>query len=116
MVTPSGVEHDDLAVFDVLHGAGLREEGGHGGGDELLALAAAHDQRALAARTHERFGLVEAHRDEREVAVQLGVGGAHGVGEVARVVVGDQVGDHLGVGLGGEGAALARSGARAAVM
>ena len=48
-------------------------------------------------------GLVGAHRDERVVAAQLGVGGADRVEQAAlREVVGDQVRDHLGVGLGGE--------------
>ena len=42
------------------------------------------------------------HGDEGVVAAQLGVGGADRGGEVAVVVVGDQVGDDLGVGLGGE--------------
>ena len=40
------------------------------------------------------------------MAAQLGVGGADGGGEVAVVVGGDQVGDDLGVGLGGELLAL----------
>ena len=47
-------------------------------------------------------GLVGAHRDEREVAVQLGVGGADGVHEVALVQRADELRDGLGVGLGGE--------------
>ena len=46
------------------------------------------------------------HRDEGVVAAQLGVGGADRGGEVAVVVAGDQVGDHLGVGVGGELLAL----------
>ena len=49
-----------------------------------------------------RSGLVGVHRDEGVVAAQLGVGGAHGLDEVAVVVRGDQVGDDLGVGLGAE--------------
>src|SRR5207302_10751751 len=45
-----GAQDYDLAVLEVLHAARLCEEGGHGGGHELLALAASHDPRALLAR------------------------------------------------------------------
>ena len=83
----------------------MLQERGDGRGDELLALAAPDDQRALLARADEHLGLVEAHRDERVVALELGVGGAHGLAEVVLVELGDQVGDHLGVGLGAEHAA-----------
>ena len=94
---------DDLVVLDELHVARVGEEGGDRGGEELLAVAAADDQRALLARADERVGLVGAHRDERVVALELGVGGAHGLDEAAeRHVVGDEVGDDLGVGLRGE--------------
>ena len=57
-----------------------REERGDRRGEELLALAAPDDERALAARADEHVRLVDAHRDEREVAAQLAVGGAHGLG------------------------------------
>ena len=94
-------QHDDLAVLDELHVARVGEEGGDGGAEELLAVAAADDQRALLAGAHERAGLVGAHRDERVVALELVVGGADGLGEAAeRHVVGDEVRDDLGVGLG----------------
>ena len=53
-------------------------------------------------------GLVEAHRHERVVALELRVRRAHRLGEVALVGVGDQVRDHLGVGLRGEDAAVRR--------
>ena len=43
----------------------------------------ADDERALLAGADEDVGLVEAHRDEREVALELGVGGADGLDEVA---------------------------------
>ena len=54
----------------------------------------------------EPLRLVGVHGDEGVVAAQLGVGGAHRGGEVAVVAGGDQVGDYLGVGLGGEDLAL----------
>ena len=95
-----GPQHDDLAVLDELHVARVGEERGHGGAEELLAVAAADDERALLAGAHERARLVGAHRDERVVALELGVGGADGFGEAAAGhVVGDEVGDDLGVGL-----------------
>ncbi len=91
-----GAQHHDLAVLDELHVARVREEGGDGGAEELLAVAAADDQRALLARPHEGARLVGAHRDERVVALELVVGGANGLGEAAqRHVVGDEVGDDL---------------------
>src|ERR1019366_336091 len=52
-------------------------------------------------------GLVHAHRHERVVTAQLGIGLAHCADQVSAVVAGPQVGDHLGVGLGGEHRALA---------
>ena len=102
-----GAHDDDLAVLDDLDLARLGEEGRDRGGDELLAVAAADHQRALLAGADEDVGVVEAHRDEREVALELGVGGADGLLERAeRHVVRDQVGDDLGVGVRGEDGAL----------
>ena len=80
---PSGGDLDDLAVLDELHAAGLGQEGRDRGGDEALALAQAHHQRALLAGAHEHARVVGRHRDERVVAAQLVVGLAHGLGEVA---------------------------------
>ena len=99
---PAGFDFDDLAVFDRHRRAGVGEEGGDRGGEEGLPLADAGDQRALLAGPDQALGLVGVHGDEGVVAAQLGVGGANGGGEVAVVVAGDQVGDDLGVGLGGE--------------
>ena len=79
-----GRDLDDLAVLDVLDLARLAQEGGDGAGEEGLALAATDDQRALLARADERLGLVERHRDERVVALELVVGGAHGLEQRAR--------------------------------
>ena len=99
-------QHDDLVVLDVLDAAGVAQERRDRGRDELLPVAAADDQRALLARADEQARLVRAHRHERVVAAKVGVGPAHGVDEVAVVVVRDQVRDHLGVGLRGELGAL----------
>jgi hypothetical protein len=91
----------------------VREERGDRRAEELLAVAAADDQRALLAGADERARLVGRHRDERVVALELGVGGAHGLAEAAeRHVVGDEVRDDLGVGLGGE----VRAGVHQAVL
>ncbi len=106
MRTPAGAENRDLPVLQVLDLARLGEEAGHRRGDELLALATAEDERALLARADQHLGLVEAHRDERVVALELRVRAAHRLTQVAVVVLGDQVRDHLGVGLGAELAAV----------
>ena len=120
--SPSGVEEPralgrdrhDLAVVDQLHAAGLGHERGDGGGDEALAVAEAHHQRALLAGAHQHVGLVGGHRDERVVAAQVVVGEPHGLDQVAVEVRGDQVRHHLGVGLGGELGALGLAAGRAA--
>ncbi len=96
----AGGQDDDLLVLDELHVARVREEGRDRGAEELLAVAAADDERALLARADERARLVGGHRDERVVTLELGVGGADGLDEAAeRHVVGDEVRDDLGVGL-----------------
>ena len=95
-----GRDRDDLAVLDQLDAARLAQERGDRGGEEHLALADADDERALEARADEHVGMVAVDDDEGEVALELGVGRAHGLGEVALVVALDEVRDDLGVGLG----------------
>ena len=97
-----GADLDDLAVLQRLHVTGGGQEGGHGGGQERLPLAAADHQRALLPGADERPGVVDAHGHERVVALEVGEGAPHGLAQIAVVVVGDQVGDHLGVRLGRE--------------
>ena len=101
-----GPQDDDLVVVEELHAPRLPQERGHGRGDELLSLAAPDDQRALPARSDEHVGLVEAHRHECVVSLELAVCGPHGVRQIRVVVTCDQMRDHLGVGLRGEHAAL----------
>ena len=95
---------DDLVVLDVLHLAGVGEEGGYAGGEELLAVTAADDERALLAGADDHAGLVGGDGHERVVAAQAVVGAPHRLGQVAGLVelAGDQVRHHLDVGLGGE--------------
>ncbi len=95
-------QHHDLIVVHVLNLVGLGEEGRHGAADELLAVSAAHHQRAFLARSDQHTGFVGTHRDERVVTVELTVGEANSLGQVAVIVFGDQVRDHLCVGLRGE--------------
>ena len=64
------------------------------------------------ARADEQVRMVVVDDDEREVALELGVRGAHGRDEIAVVVALDEVRDDLGVGLGAELVALPRSAAR----
>ena len=84
--------------------AGVADERGHVGAEEVLALAEADDERAVAAGADDGVRLVGVHGEQGEGAVQVGHGLAHGRGQVAGAVEGraEQVGDDLGVGLGGE--------------
>ena len=97
-----GVHGHDLAVLEPERRPGLREEGGDRRGDEGLALAEPDDQRALLARGDQGLWVVGVHGDEGVVAAHLRERGADGVGQVAVVVLLDQVGDDLSVGVGAE--------------
>ncbi len=83
-------------------GAGLAEEGGDRGGEEVLAVAEPDDERRLVPDADEQVGLVVVDGDDREVALELRVDAAQRLREIAVVLLLEQVDDHLGVGLGGE--------------
>ena len=98
-----GGDGDDLVVLDQLDVARVGQEGGDGRAEELLAVAAAHDQRALLAGGDDDARLVGGDGDEGVVAAQLGVGAPDGLLEpVAVEMARDEMGDDLGVGLRGE--------------
>ena len=82
-----GRQDDELVVLERLDGARVREEGGDAGGEELLAVAAADDQRALLAGADQHAGLVGGDGDERVVAAQAVVGAARGLDEAVLVEV-----------------------------
>ena len=96
-----GPQDDDLVVLDELDVARVSEEGGDAGGEELLAVAATDDQRALLAGADHDARVVGGHRDERIVAAQPAVGAQDGLGQVVGLVqlTRDQVGHDLDVGL-----------------
>ena len=101
-----GRDGHDLAVVDSCT---LRVSARKAGMAEAMKLSPSptpDHERALLAGADEHARLVGGHRDERVVAAQVVVGEAHGLDQVALEVVGDQVGHHLGVGLGGEVGAL----------
>ena len=95
-----GRDRDDLAVVRELHAARLGEEGREVRGEEVLAVAEADDHRRLVADADEVVRVIVVDHDEREVALEPRVDGAHGLDEVAVVGVLEQVRDDLGVGLG----------------
>ena len=72
----------------------------------ISPFADADEQRALVPRADELLGVVVVDDDEGEVALELAVGLARRLEQVAVVVALDQVDDHLGVGLGVEDVAL----------
>ena len=95
-----GAGDHDLVVEDVLHPARLGQERGDRRGHEHLAVPDADHQRAAAPGGDEHARAVAMGDGEREVAVEALVGLVHGLDQVARVALLDQVRDHLGVGVG----------------
>ena len=75
---------------------------GDRGANELLAVATTNDQGAFLAGADQQARLIGAHRNERVMAPQLAVSEADRLDQVAVIMVGDQVRDHLGVGLRAE--------------
>jgi hypothetical protein len=84
------------------HAPRLLQERRRVGGDKVLALAEADDERRLEARGDELVGVVGVDDDERKVTFHLAERQARSLEEVAVVFALDQMCDGLGVGLGGE--------------
>ena len=88
---------DDL-VLPQLHGvAGVFDEGGDIGGEEVLAVADAHHQRGVAACRDDPVRVGDVDRHQRERALQAGHDRAHGGDQVGpgRDLTGQQMGCHL---------------------
>ena len=103
----SGRDRDHVTVVREVDAPRLLEEGGGVRGQERLTLADPDDERRLAPSADEQVGMIGVNGDEREVALHLPVRLADSLDEVAVVVALDQVGNGLGVGLGGKRVTLA---------
>ena len=104
-----GRDHGQVAVGQEEQVARVIEDRRHVGGDEVLVLAQADDRRRAIARGHDLVGLIHGNHRQREDARQLLHRPADGFFQRYRPAVAggevmllDQVGDDLGVGLGGE--------------
>ena len=88
--------------------AGVADEGRDVGAEEVLALAEADDERAVAAGADDDAGAVGVHGEQGERALEPVDDVLHGLGEVAGlgVLAGHEVGGDLGVGLAREGRAV----------
>ena len=104
-----GGDRDDLVLAEFDGAAGVVDEAGDVGAEEVLAVTEADDERGVAAGGHDDVGLVRVHGEEGEGAFEALAGELHGLGEAAvggvapelvAVDVGQQRGRDLGVGFG----------------
>lgn len=98
---PAQLDHLVLAQLDRLTGVG--DERGDIRGEERLPRPDPHHQ-GVAPRTHHHIRLIGVHGHQREGALQPPRHQPHRLGEVGAggVLLGEEVGDDLGVGLGGQ--------------
>ena len=109
-----GGEVDDLTVLEVDDAPGAGHDGGDVAGDDVLAVAQAEDERRALACGHHFAREVDARRDAALGAFGVEEGLAQGGEEPAfagdggllGVMVGDEIAEALGVGLGLERVAL----------
>src|SRR4051795_7015269 len=95
-------DRDDLAFIDQLHAARLAQEGGDRGSEKHLPVTHADHEWALPARADEQTGMVVVDHDEGVMTFELAICSPNSFGQIAFVVVLDQMDDHLGVRLGAE--------------
>ncbi len=101
-VAPSTVMSTISPSFDHQHGAGVGQDGRDVGGQERLPFAEANDQRADHPCRHNPARLTGAHDDHRICALRSSDRPANRFEEIAVVLVGNEVHQHLGIGLGQE--------------
>lgn len=100
-------QFDHLVLAQLDRRAGVGDERGHVRGEEGLALADADHQGRVPARAHDHVRRVRVHRDQGERSLQPTAHQPHRLREVRarRELLGEQVGDDLGVRLGDQGVA-----------
>ena len=84
MRTLAAADLRDVALLEDDEPARHRQQRRDVGGDEVLVLAQADDDRAALAGEHDAVRVVLRHHRERVCALELGGGGAHGLEEIAR--------------------------------
>ena len=101
-------EHGDLAVVHIHHVARVPDDGGRIAREEAAALAEAEQQRRVLARGDDAVGTIGAEHTERVGALDAAQHAAHGLEEVAALVVVEleQLRHDLGIRFGSEGHAL----------
>ena len=101
-------EHGDLAVVHIHHVARVLDDGGRVAREEAAALAEAEQQRRVLARGDDAVGTIGAEHTERVGALDAAQHAAHGLEEVAALVVVEleQLRHDLGIRFGSEGHAL----------
>src|SRR5690606_18552368 len=91
-----------VALLQIDELVGDLQQGERVGGNKRLFTGLPYYQRAAHARAIKRVGLVLVNDAKRVSAMQLAEGGAEGAQQVGLllIVVGQQVGDHFGIGFG----------------
>ena len=105
-----GRDRDDLVLTDREGVAGVLDERGDVGPEEVLALAEADHQRRIAPRTDDDAGAVLVHREQGERTLETGCHRAERRGEISTgclVFAPEQDRGHFGVGLAQERVAVA---------
>ncbi len=110
----AGADHRHFVVVEIDDLGGVFDDGGGVGGDDVFAVAHTDDQGAAAARDHEGVGFIGGHDGDAVGAACFVECGLDGFGEGAAgtvafagfVEVGDEHGEHFGIGLAGEGVAF----------
>ena len=101
-----GLDHGHVAVLEVNAPPRHRDHGRGVGGDEVLAVAEADDERGPVAEGDDRFRVIEGDRGHRVLSAEPAAHGQCRRREVA-ATAGEQVRDHLRVGVRREAHAVA---------
>ena len=99
---PRRADVDHVALLEEDDPVGVGQDRRHVGGDERLVVSQPHHERHVLACPDEAIRLAAVHDGHRVRAFHASQRGPHGIREVARIRLLDEVRQRLGVGLGGE--------------